>query len=198
MVSILYVVGFYFLGAAIKPGYSQLSHFVSEYNAAGTPWAGLLTYLGFATTTALLSGFLVAAAPIIQVSGASRVGFWLLWSLPFSFLIGAIAPCDAGCPVEGSMSQLLHNALAIPAYFGMGISIALLSFAAGLKPYRMRRSVMLLTGIAFPVIFAAMIQPDLAPWRGLLQRSLDVAMAVSLIFATRTLIPVRYQETKSA
>ncbi|MEO0345709.1 MAG: DUF998 domain-containing protein [Pseudomonadota bacterium] len=189
IVSVLYVIGFYFAGAAIKPAYSQLSNFVSEYNATGTPWAETLTYSGFVATTVLLAGFLVAAAPIIQISGASRVGFWLLWSLPFSYLIGAIAPCDAGCPVEGSTSQLLHNALAIPAYFGMGAGVALLSLAPGLASYKLRRSFMLLTGIAFPVVFVAMVQPDFSPWRGLLQRSLDVAMAISLVIASWTLIP---------
>src|SRR5688500_17997415 len=106
--SILYVVAFYFIGGAVKPGYSQMSNFVSEYNATGTPWASTLTYAGFVATAALFSCFLAAAAPIAQVSGVSRLGFWLLWSVPFSYLLGAIAPCDAGCPLDGSTSQLLH------------------------------------------------------------------------------------------
>jgi hypothetical protein len=186
--SILYVIGFYFIGAAIKPGYSQLSNFVSEYNATGTPWADTLTYAGFVATTALFACFLVAAAPITQVSGVSRVGFWLLWSIPFSYLVGAIAPCDAGCPVKGSTSQLLHNAFSILAYFGMGISIALVALASGFSSYKLRRTFMLLTGFAFPVVFIAMVQPDFAPWRGLLQRSLDAAMAVSLVLVVVTIL----------
>lgn len=32
----IYVIGFYFIGSAIKPGYSQISDFVGEYNATGT------------------------------------------------------------------------------------------------------------------------------------------------------------------
>ena len=186
--SILYVIVFYFIGSAVKPGYSQLSNFVSEYNATGTPWADTLTYAGFGATAALFSGFLVAAAPITQVSGVSRLGFWLLWSVPFSYLLGAIAPCDAGCPLEGSTSQLLHNVFAVLAYFGMGISVALVSLAPGFKSFRLRRAFMLLTGIAFPVVFVAMVQPDFAPWRGLLQRSLDVAMAASLLLVVSTIL----------
>ena len=77
--SILYVIGFYFVGSAIKPGYSQLSNFVSEYNATGTAWSGTLTYAGFLVTSVLLSAFLAAASPIVQVSGVSRLGFWFLW-----------------------------------------------------------------------------------------------------------------------
>jgi hypothetical protein len=190
--SVLYVIGFYFIGAAIKPGYSQLSNFVSEYNATGTPWADTLTYAGFVATTVLFACFLIAAAPITQVSGVSRVGFWLLWSIPFSYLVGAIAPCDAGCPVEGSTSQLLHNAFSILAYFGMGVSIAFVALASGFSSYKLRRTFMLLTGFAFPVVFIAMVQPDFAPLRGLLQRSLDAAMAVSLVLVVVTiLVPAR-------
>ena len=186
--SILYVIGFYFIGGAVKPSYSQLSNFVSEYNATGTPWADTLTYAGFVATAALFSCFLVAAAPVTQVSGVSRLGFWLLWSVPFSYLLAAIAPCDAGCPLEGSTSQLLHNALAVLAYFGMGISVALVSLAPGFRSFKLRRTFMLLTGIAFPVVFIAMVQPDFAPWRGLLQRSLDVAMAASLVLVVFTIL----------
>jgi Protein of unknown function (DUF998) len=186
--SILYVIGFYFIGAAIKPGYSQLSNFVSEYNATGTPWADTLTYAGFLATAALFSCFLVTATSITQVSGVSRLGFWLLWSIPFSYLSAAIAPCDAGCPLEGSTSQLLHNASGVLAYFGMGISVALVSLAPGFRPFKLRRTFMLLTGIAFPVGFFAMVQPDFAPWRGLLQRSLDVAMGASLALVVSTIL----------
>ena len=188
-ISILYVVGFYFIGAAIKPGYSQLSNFVSEYNAVGTPWATTLTYAGYLATSVLLSAFLVSAAPLAQVSGASRLGFWLLWSTPASYFLAVIAPCDAGCPLEGSASQSMHNFLAIVTYFGMGASIALVSLASKFSTFKLRRSFMLLVGFAFPVMFIIMVQPEVAAWRGLLQRSLDIALAASLILIAWTLIP---------
>lgn len=191
--AILYVIGFYFIGSAIKPGYSQFSNFVSEYNATGTPWARTLTYAGFVATTGLLSGFLVAAAPLMSLSGASRLGCWLLWSVPASYLFAAIAPCDVGCPIEGSISQLAHNFLEIASYFGIGVSIALVSLDSKFSAFKLRRTFMLLTGIAFPVVFIVMVQPDLAPCRGLLQRMLDVALAVSLILITWTLIPTDRQ-----
>ena len=187
--AILYVIGFYFIGSAIKPGYSQLSNFVSEYNAAGTPWASTLTYAGYLATSVLLSAFLVSAAPLAQVSGVSRLGFWLLWSIPASYFLAVIAPCDAGCPLEGSTSQGMHNFLAIVTYFGMGASIALVSLAPKFSAFKLRRIFMLLAGIAFPIVFIAMVQPEAAPWGGLLQRSLDIALAVSLILIAWTLIP---------
>ena len=187
--SILYVIGFYFVGSAMKPGYSQLSNFVSEYNATGTARANTLTYAGFLATSILLSAFLISATPLVQVSGVSRLGFWLLWSLPASFFLAIFAPCDAGCPIEGSTSQLMHNLYAIVTYFGMGVGIALVSLAPGFSAFKLRRTFMLLVGVAFPVVFVIMIEPDVAPWRGLLQRLLDVALAVALVLVAWTLVP---------
>jgi len=188
VLSILYVIAFYFIGSAIKPGYSQLSNFVSEYNATGTAWANTLTYAGFFATSALLSAFLIAANPLVQVSGASRLGFWLLWSLPASFFLALLAPCDAGCPIEGSTSQIIHNLYGIVTYFGMGAGIALISLAPKLSEFKLRRTFMLLVGVSYPIVFVIMIQPDVAPWRGLMQRLLDVALAISLVLIAWTLV----------
>lgn len=191
LATIAYVIGFYFIGSAIKPGYSQLSNFVSEYNATGTPWARTLTYAGYLASGVLLSAFLLLAAPITQVSGVSRVGFWLLWSIPASYLLAVVAPCDAGCPIEGSNSQAMHNVLAILAYAGMGVSMVLIAFAPGFRSFKLRRAFVFVSGLASPIIFFMMLEPDLAPWRGLLQRILDVALALSLILVSWTLFATR-------
>lgn len=187
--TIVYVVGFYCVGSAIKPGYSQLSNFISEYNATGTAWAGTLTWAGFFASAVLQSAFLVAAATFLCARGGSRAGYALLWCLPASFLLAVVAPCDAGCPVEGSASQALHNIGGILAYLGMGAGIALLGMAPAFRAFALRRACLIGTGAAFPIVFVLMVQPELESWRGLLQRGLDVALAISLALALRTLIP---------
>lgn len=194
LASILYVIGFYFIGSAIKPGYSQIANFISEYNATGTPWAQTLTYAGFAATTAILTAFLVTVWPLLKVSGASRLGAWLLWSLPASYFLSVIAPCDAGCPLEGSTSQIAHNLLAIVTYFGMGAGIFLISMASFFSKFKLRRGFLLVTGMAYPVVYLLMVQPELSSWAGLLQRILDVAMAISLILIVWTLVPSDRQD----
>jgi hypothetical protein len=196
LASVVYVLGFYFIGGAIKPGYSQISDFVSEYNATGTPWAEELTYAGFAATAAILATFLATASPLLRVSGASRLGAWLLWAVPASYLVAVIAPCDAGCPLEGSTSQIAHNLLAVVTYFGMGASVFLIALDSEFGNFKLRRSFLLVTGIAFPVVFFLMVQPELASWGGLLQRLLDVAMAISLTVVVGTLIPTDRNEQK--
>ena len=100
-----------------------------------------------------------------------------------------IAPCDAGCPLDGSTSQIAHNFLAIATYFGMGAGIFLISLASEFGNFKLRRGFLLVTGIAFPVVFFLMVQPELASWGGLLQRLLDVAMATSLDLVVWTLAP---------
>ena len=187
--SILYVIGFYFIGSAVKPGYSQVSNFISEYNATGTASAYTLTYAGFAATAFILSTFLVAATPHLKASGASPSGIWLLWSLPASYFLAVVAPCDAGCPLEGSISQLAHNFFAVVTYFGMGASIFVVAWAGKFTEFRLRRSFLLITGAAYPIVFFLMVQPELASWAGLLQRLLDVAMAACLVLIVWTLIP---------
>lgn len=198
VVSILYVIGFYFIGSAVKPGYSQVSNFVSEYNATGTPWAQTLTYAGFAATTAILTAFLVTAFPLLKLSGAGRPGAWLLWSVPASYFIAVIAPCDAGCPLDGSASQIAHNLLAVATYFGMGASVFLMSLAPEFGNFRLRRAFLLVTGVAFPVVFLLMVQPELASWGGLLQRLLDIAMAISLALVLWTLAPTDRNAQRAA
>ena len=198
LASILYVIGFYFIGSAVKPGYSQVSNFVSEYNATGTPWAQTLTYAGFAATTAILVAFLVTVSPLLKVSGASRLGARLLWSLPASYFLAVIAPCDTGCPFDGSTSQIAHNVLAIVTYFGMGASIFLMSLASEFGNFKLRRGFLLVTGIAFPVVFFFMVQPELASWGGLLQRLLDIAMAISLALVVWTLAPTGRNSQQAA
>src|SRR5690606_34739003 len=95
-----------------------------------------------------------------------------------SYFLAVIAPCDAGCPLSGSTSQVAHNLLALVTYFGMGVSVFLISLASEFGNFKLRRGFLLLTGIAFPVVFFLMVQPELASWGGLLQRLLDVAMAI--------------------
>lgn len=191
--AIVYAAAFYFVGASIKPGYSQVANFISEYNAAGTAYAGLLTYAGFAVVAALLAGFLIAVAPLARVQGASRAGMWALWGAPASFAMAAVFPCDAGCPIEdGSFSQEMHNLLAVATYLVTGLSLILLSRAPVLAvEARWARSFLLTAGVAWIVMFGVMLLPEMAPVRGLVQRSLDALLAGSLLIVAFVLAQPR-------
>jgi len=170
---------FYIIGAAIKPGYSQVTHFISELNATGTPWAVQLGLVGFVPLGLLFAAFLVATAPIAQVHGSSRLGLRLLWSQTIAFIGTAIVPCDAGCPVGGSLRQVAHDVLALATYFPCALAFILLSFAPNLSSGL--RVFLRVAGITWLVLFVAMLQPEVVHVRGLLQRFGDVLLAVTVL-----------------
>lgn len=179
---VLFGLVFYGVGATIKPGYSSVSQFISELNATGTAWARELGYFGFIPLGVLFGAFLWAAGPHAQVRGASRLGWFLLWTQPLSLVAVAFVPCDAGCPPVGSVSQTLHNLQGVVAYFASGLGLILLSYApslAGSPAYR--RYFLRLAGAAFAIIFVAMLSPDVGHIRGALQRTADAFLALSLL-----------------
>jgi hypothetical membrane protein len=176
---VIYATLFYVIGAAIKPGYSHTANFISELNATGTPWAQELGLFGFVPLGLLVAAFLLAAYPLAQLSGASRVGFILLWSQPLAFLGVAAAPCDPGCPIGGSVLQQVHDLLGLVTYFAAAAGFFLLSFHSRLG----------LTGkwyfrvasVAWLGLFLFMLFPEFAPIRGLLQRMADGLLWVGVL-----------------
>jgi len=187
VVAVCFGASFYTTGAALKPGYSQITHFISELNATGTPWATELGLLGFVPLGALFAAFLVAASPIAHVRGASRAGFWLLWSQPVAFIGVALAPCDAGCPIGGSPSQLVHDLLGLITYFAGALAFVLLAFSPALKVRW--RALFIAVGCTWLILFVLMLQPELAQVRGLLQRLADALLAIVLIIVAWRIVP---------
>jgi len=186
--TVLFAVAFYMVGAAIKPGYSQAASFISELNATGTPWARELGLFGFLPLGGLFAAFLLAAHGVARVHGASLAGFLLLWSQPVAFFGAAIAPCDPGCPIGGSVLQQAHDLLGLATYVLGGIGFFLLSYAPDLST----RGRWYLRGVAVAwlALFSVMLAPDLAPIRGLLQRFADVLLgSVVIVVAWRMLVP---------
>jgi hypothetical protein len=173
---------FYAIGDSIKPGYSGIAQYISELNATGTAFAHEFSWLGFLPVGVLLASFLVAGHPLARVRGASRLGWWLLWSQPIAFVGVALAPCDAGCPAGGSPAQDLHDLLGVTTYFAGALALVLLSFApahpritAGVRVF------LRAAGTGFVFLFVAMLMPETAMYRGVLQRVADAMLAVALL-----------------
>ena len=173
---------FYTIGERLKPGYSGVTQYISELNATGTALASEFGWFGFLPVGVLLAAFMVAAHPLARVRGASRLGWWLLWSQPIAFIGVALAPCDAGCPVGGSPTQDLHDFLGVTTYFAGALALVLLSFApahprvtAGVRVF------LRVAGSGFVFLFVAMLMPDTAAYRGVLQRVADAMLAIALL-----------------
>jgi hypothetical protein len=180
---------FYTLGAAIKPGYSSTSQYISELNATGTSHAAELGLYGFLPMGLLFALFLIVATPLARVEGRSRIGWWLMWSQALAFLSVYFAPCDAGCPDSGSLSQLVHNAFGLLTYFAGALGLVLLASAPSLSGTS-AKMYLRSAGFAFVVLFVVMLLPEMAPVRGLLQRLADMLLGGAvLVIAWRVLAP---------
>ena len=170
--SILALALFYpavlFFGALLKPEYSHISQYISELNAAGSAWSWQIGYLGFLPLGLLGFAVWLAVAPTLRLTGASRIGYWLLVAEPVVYAGSAFFPCDLGCPSTGSLSQNVHNVLSVITLIMTATGLVLLFFNGTLS--LTRRVGWLVLAATFLGLYALALAPDLAPWRGLLQR----------------------------
>ncbi|WP_057634662.1 DUF998 domain-containing protein [Stenotrophomonas humi] len=168
---LLFVVVYAFMlfgGAALKPGYSAMSQYISELGATDSAHAVLISMGGFIPVGALAALLLGAMAAHVPVSGASRVGYWLLMCEPLAWIGSALAPCDLGCPLEGSLSQAVHNLLGVFTYLGTTLGLVLLAATPHIKlPTRL---FWIALATIWLLLFVLMGTPPLHDWRGLLQR----------------------------
>ena len=176
------------IGGALKPGYSHVSQYISELNATGTPWAAAIGWLGFVPLGLLLAAFLVVAAPLAALRGASRAGWWLLLSQPLAYVGAALVPCDAGCPATGSVSQDLHNLLGVVTYPAAGLGLLLLAFAPRLSPAL--RIAFVLASAVWMVGFVAMVVPELDAIRGALQRATEAVLYLVVVLVAYRMLAV--------
>lgn len=112
-------------GGLYFPDYSHSRDYISELGASGTITGVWVSYLGFLPIGLLLAAFLITASPRLSARGWARVGFFLLYGAPLAYISSAFAPCDAGCPIEGSLSQQMHTLLGLPEYIGGGLGLLL-------------------------------------------------------------------------
>jgi hypothetical protein len=157
-----------FGGGALKPDYSHISQYISELNEAGSPHAGIVSWLGFFLFGVLASILLVVTAHKAPVSGISRIGYWLLMAEPIAYIGSALAPCDAGCPADGSFSQIMHNILAVLTILSTTLGLFFLSFTP--KISFIQRLFWLGLSCLWQVLFVYMIDDSMVEFRGLIQR----------------------------
>ena len=157
-----------FGGASLKTDYSHISQYISELNAMGSAWSWQIGYFGFLPLGLLGFVLLLAVAPSTGLTGVSRVGCWLLVAEPVVYVASAIFPCDIGCPVEGSLSQNIHNFVSAITLPITTLGLVLLFFNKGIAPVR-RLGWLTLAGV-FITLYSLALVPDFAEWRGLLQR----------------------------
>ncbi|MDR6990633.1 DUF998 domain-containing protein [Luteimonas sp. 3794] len=178
-----------FGSSAFKPGYSHVSQYISELNAIGTPHAWQIGLLGFVPFGLMLAAVLIVAAPLLPIRGIARVGYWILLLEAVAYIGSAFAPCDAGCPADGSLSQQLHNLLGLLTYLGTCVGVVLLACGTGLRSST--RAVLLVVAMLWLLLFFAMVLPPFEPIRGVLQRTGEAMLYSTLLTLAWRALPRR-------
>ncbi len=167
---------------ALTPGYSAVSQFISELGAIGAPYGEVVSLGTFLPAGVLFVLTCLALTSRVPPTRAVRLGLALVSLIGISWIVAAFAPCDAGCPAEGSPRQALHNLSGLLAYSGGGIGF--LVVAAALRKAGATATRVALTagcGVVLLVGLAAMASPELTPVRGALQRVMELTASAWIV-----------------
>ena len=168
-------------GAAVTPGYSHVRQYISELGASGAAYGELVSWAGFLPVGILLALLLVVALPVARVHGSSRLGLLLfLGSQAIAYISAALAPCDLGCPAEGTATQDLHNLFGILTYMLAAVGLFLLSRAPSLSSAG--RAGFMAAGLLWLAAFFLMLAPGLQPWSGLMQRAAETILWLAVLY----------------
>lgn len=132
---------------------------------------------------------LVLAAPLLPIRGIARIGYWMLLLEAVACIGSAFAPCDAGCPAEGSLSQQLHNLLGLLTCLGTFLAIVLLACGPGLRA--ITRGTLLIVATLWLLLFFAMVVPPMEPLRGPMQRVGEAMLYGTLLTLAWRALPRR-------
>ncbi|MEQ9506505.1 MAG: DUF998 domain-containing protein [Hyphomonas sp.] len=185
---IIFGIGLPVLIGALTPGYDPLSDYLSELGAAGAPNSVLMSYGVFLTAgliwTASTFAFWRAQPGII-----TSVAAILLLGTAVSYIGAAFYPCDAGCPMEGSAAQDMHNTFGIVGYLATPPALALAAAAFFARGRKALGILSLAVCAAFISGFVLMIGDHGGSLMGLWQRLADFSlflwMAVTLPLLSR-------------
>ena len=199
---IVVLASFYLLvvfgAASLKTEYSHVSQYISELNAVGSTWSWQIGYFGFLPLSLLGLLLLLVVAPRTNLNGISRIGYWLLIAEPVAYASSAFAPCDLGCPSTGSLSQNIHNLLAVITLPMTALGLVFLSLNDRLAPANKVGWVVL--AAIFITLYSFALVPEAAEWRGLLQRLAEGILYGSLCLVSWQLLtrhnsPVERKDT---
>lgn len=109
------------VGAALEPGYSHASNYISELGARGAAHGEVVSLWGFlpigiASAVALLAGFGLQRNRPLRASIV-----WMLW-IPVAYVTAAFARCTARCAGMDA-AQFVHNLAGLAEYLGGAIAL---------------------------------------------------------------------------
>ncbi|WDI31293.1 DUF998 domain-containing protein [Hyphococcus flavus] len=113
--SVLFVVMIVTVGM-ITPGYDMRSQFISELAAVDAPYAVYMNLIGIIPFGLGIVLFGFGFLKRVHFNHFTIIGALLLILSGAGFVAAGLFQCDAGCPFEGSQSQVIHNWTAFGAF----------------------------------------------------------------------------------
>lgn len=164
------------LGSYLRPGYNQVSQYLSDLGS-GSDATATIQRINFFLTGVLTLAFVLGLDRTQRHNTYFKAGILLLGIFGTTTLGVGVFSCDHGCPVPGtSLSQLAHNLLTAIGF--VSVSLAPILIARGFGNTTMSKlftryseattaaSWILL--IVF--LFGAVPPGPLSPWLGVIQR----------------------------
>jgi hypothetical membrane protein len=172
-----FALGVPLIGAALRPGYSHVSQYISELGESGAAGGTWVSLLGFAPTGLLALAFFALGSRHFPASRRSNAGLICLSAVGAAYLVTSVARCEPGCESTGSLSQSVHNLAGLFEYLGALVGLALLVPAFGGSPrWRALAPACALAALFVALGFAGMLTPPLASLRGVSQRIAEAAI----------------------
>ncbi len=147
------MVSLWAFASALRPGYDQLTQKGSEL---GTGANSLVMNANFVVTGLLILIFCFGLLRNIDAGKWSQVGLIFLAIAGVGEVATGIFPCDPGCPLTGSSSQLIHTGIAVVFFGSFGIFPLFVGIGLNRDQFwSSYRSYSLVTGLASIGLFTA-------------------------------------------
>lgn len=168
--------------ASQRPGYSHITHTISELGETGTSHARQVAFGFF-----LPVGFLVwLSLWLVHRKAPDKQASLMLLAmscLGTGYVISAFFPCDPGAPLFGSWQTQVHNVFGFIDYEGTGIGFLLVSRCFARRNATIHAAAFLVAG-ALVLICLALLSLENAHYiRGAIQRVAEVIEFVGVFFA---------------
>lgn len=166
------MVGLWIVASILRPGYDQFTQRGSELTTGPD---SLVMNANFAVTGILIVVFSLGLVRTMRGGTLLKAGLAFLCLCGLAEIAASPFPCDPGCPLTGSLSQMIHTGVAVVFYGSVAIFPLFIGLGLGEDPnWQVYRPYSLATGLASVVLFSAFSIAVLSSFQfvGLIQRLL--------------------------
>ena len=172
----------------LSSDYNSMSNYLSELGAVEAEYSSFINFFGFFPVAIIALTIVLILRKRLYGYRLAELGLLLLGiGIFMGFMVSFFFPCDYGCPVEGGLSNSIHNLNALITYLVEVTGLILLSFC--LKRFPSNQTRFLVFVATFITIFGIVmiLNPTQFEMKGLWQRSVEYTTFALLIFLSLNL-----------